>query len=93
MTTAPPEPVYPMMVTLPLYVVKMNWACTTAGNNRNNPMMIFFFIKINCHFPFDFMPTTGVGLLHDFLPAPQGYKPFFNRFSNPTPVKVKGVRA
>src|ERR1035441_8512248 len=30
--TAPPGPVYPVMVIAPLLVVKVNWACTTAGS-------------------------------------------------------------
>jgi hypothetical protein len=28
-------------------------------------------------FPFDFLPTTGVGLFVDFVPSPRIYKPFF----------------
>jgi hypothetical protein len=37
MITAPPEPVYPVMVIAPLLVEKVNWACTAAGSiNSNN---------------------------------------------------------
>jgi hypothetical protein len=36
MTTAPPEPVYSVMVSAPLLVVKVNWACTTAGNAESS---------------------------------------------------------
>jgi len=36
MVTAPPEPVYPVMVIAPLLFVKVNWACATAGNANNN---------------------------------------------------------
>src|ERR1035438_6632036 len=32
MVTAPPGPVYPVMVIVPLLVVKVNWACTTTGS-------------------------------------------------------------
>jgi len=35
MVTAPPEPVYPVIVTAPLLVVKVNWACNAAGNASN----------------------------------------------------------
>jgi hypothetical protein len=28
---SPSDPVYPVMVIAPLLVVKVNWACTTAG--------------------------------------------------------------
>jgi len=31
MVTSPPGPVYPVMVMVPLLVVKVNWACATAG--------------------------------------------------------------
>ena len=34
--TAPPEPVYPVMVMVPLLVVKVYWACTTAGSANSN---------------------------------------------------------
>jgi hypothetical protein len=36
MVTAPPEPVYPVMVIVPLLVVKVNWACTAAGSANNS---------------------------------------------------------
>jgi len=36
MVTAPPVPVYPVIVIVPLLVVKLNWACTTAGNADSN---------------------------------------------------------
>src|ERR1035441_4633575 len=32
MVTALPEPLYPVMVIVPLLVVKVNWACTAAGS-------------------------------------------------------------
>ena len=32
MTTAPLEPVYLVMVIVPPFVVKVNWACTAAGS-------------------------------------------------------------
>jgi hypothetical protein len=37
--TAPPGPVYPVMVIVPLLVVQVNWACTTAGgvSSTNKP--------------------------------------------------------
>jgi hypothetical protein len=34
--TAPPEPVYPVMVIAPLLVVKVNWARTAAGSAKSN---------------------------------------------------------
>ena len=34
MTTAPPEPVYPVMVIAPLFVVKVNWAFAARGIAR-----------------------------------------------------------
>src|ERR1035441_2393076 len=36
MVTAPPGPVYPVMVIAPLFVVKVNWACITAGSASSN---------------------------------------------------------
>ena len=34
--TAPPEPVYFVMLIVPLLVVKLNWACTVAGSAKNS---------------------------------------------------------
>src|ERR1039458_1391038 len=36
MVTAPPGPVYPVMVIAPLFVVKVNSACTTAGSANSS---------------------------------------------------------
>jgi len=36
MVTAPPGPVYPVMVIAPLLVVKLNWAFTTTGIARSS---------------------------------------------------------
>src|ERR1017187_6884950 len=36
MVTAPPGPVYPVMVIAPLLVVQVNWACATAGSANSN---------------------------------------------------------
>jgi hypothetical protein len=36
MGTAPPNPVYPVMVIAPLLVVKVNWACTVAGSANSS---------------------------------------------------------
>src|ERR1035438_4145483 len=36
MVTALPEPLYPVMVIVPLLVVKVNWACTAAGSADSN---------------------------------------------------------
>jgi hypothetical protein len=36
MITAPPGPVYPVMVIAPLLVTNSNWACTTAGSGKSN---------------------------------------------------------
>src|ERR1017187_5728862 len=36
MSTAPPEPVYPLMVIVPLLVVRMNWPSTTTGSVNSN---------------------------------------------------------
>src|ERR1017187_672033 len=35
MITAPPGPVYPVIVRAPLLVVKVNWACTTPGSAKS----------------------------------------------------------
>ena len=35
MVTVLPEPVYPMMVIVPLLVVYVNWACIAAGSASN----------------------------------------------------------
>src|ERR1035441_4144506 len=42
MVTGPTGPVYPVMMIVPLLVLQVNWACTTAGsvkssNNNNRP--------------------------------------------------------
>jgi len=39
MVTAPPGPVYPVMVIAPLFVTKMNWACTTTGSVNTNTIV------------------------------------------------------
>jgi hypothetical protein len=36
MVTAPPEPVYPEIVIVPLLVVQVNWACPAAGSASNS---------------------------------------------------------
>ena len=36
MVTAPPEPVYPVMVIAPLLVVYRNWACPAAGSAQSS---------------------------------------------------------
>jgi hypothetical protein len=36
MVTGPPGPVYPVMVIAPLLVVKVNWACSTAGSANSS---------------------------------------------------------
>src|SRR5437867_3619483 len=36
MVTAPPEPVYPVMVIAPLLVVMVNWAFTTVGSVKSS---------------------------------------------------------
>jgi hypothetical protein len=34
--TKPFEPVYPVIVIVPLLVVKVNWACTEAGSVKSS---------------------------------------------------------
>ena len=36
MATAPPGPVYPVMVIAPLLVVKVNWACATTASAKTS---------------------------------------------------------
>ena len=36
MVTAPPGPVYLVMVIVPLVIMQLNWASTTAGSANNN---------------------------------------------------------
>ena len=40
MVTSPPGPVYRVMVIAPLLVVKVNWACTTAGRASSRAVRV-----------------------------------------------------
>src|SRR5439155_19056489 len=56
--TAPPGPVYPVIVMLPLLVMNVNWACTTEGSarssRRNRFLMPVFMVPLTL-----IVPTKG----------------------------------
>jgi len=48
MTTAPPGPVYFVIVSAPLLVVKVNWACTADGTDKSSNAKVMIRYNLCC---------------------------------------------
>src|SRR3954469_14724656 len=58
--TAPPGPVYPVMVIVPLLVVNVNWACTTVGKASSSNQQTKKRWRYRCWQ--SFLETTIIGM-------------------------------